>query len=81
MEMFKILVSAIMGLLGPYYMYRGKKTQNLNMILIGAALIVLSYFLFSGSGDDKTTKDVLKNMIPPQADQQQTLPTPGQQLP
>ena len=78
MEMFKILASTIMGILGGYYMYRGKKTQNMKMVLGGAVLIVLSYVVFSGSGDDKAAKDVLKSMVPSEPGQLPALPTPNQ---
>ncbi|HTC22565.1 MAG TPA: hypothetical protein VK859_17040 [bacterium] len=72
--MFKILASLVIGFLGTYYMYRGKKTQNIKMILWGVALAVLSYLPFAGGGDDDTTKAVLKAMIPGSTDQQQQQP-------
>jgi hypothetical protein len=64
MDLFKMLASSVVGLLGGYYMYRGKKTQSVKMILWGAALIIASYFLFSGGGNDDTTQNLLKNMTP-----------------
>ena len=64
MEMLKFAVSAIMGTLGAYFMYRGKKIQNTRMIIWGGVMIVLSYFLFSGGGDDDAAKDLLKNALP-----------------
>ena len=64
MEALKIIASFIMGVLGGYFMYRGKKTQNVSMIVWGGVLIVLSYFLFSGGNDDQTAKDLLKNALP-----------------
>lgn len=72
MSLVMMAVSSIVGLLGGYYMYRGKKTQNVKMILWGAGMVIASYFLFSGGGDDKASQDALKNMM-------QTTPT--QQLP
>ncbi len=61
--MFSILASTVVGLLGGYFMYRGKKTQNVKMILWGAAMVVASYFLFSGGGNDKASQDALKNLM------------------
>ncbi len=46
MSMFKILGSFVMGTIGMYMLYRGKKTQNVSMMVWGGVLIVLSYFLF-----------------------------------
>jgi hypothetical protein len=45
--MFKTLGSLVVGLIGGYLLYRGKKTQSPKMMLWGAVLIVLSYYLFS----------------------------------
>ena len=81
MMMFKILASTIMGTLGGYYMYRGKKIQNMKMILVGAVLIVLSYFMFSGGGNDKGSQEALTTIMNQTGVQQTTLPTPGQQVP
>jgi hypothetical protein len=53
-----------MGVLGGYFMFRGKKTQNVGMIVWGGVLIVLSYFLFSGGSDDQAAQDLLKNALP-----------------
>ena len=64
MEMLKFAVSAILGTLGAYFMYRGKKIQNVNMIIWGGVMIVLSYFLFSGGSDDDAAKAILKNALP-----------------
>ncbi len=72
MMLFKILASTVVGLLGGYYMYRGKKTQNFKMILWGAVLIILSYVVFSGGGNDQDSKAMLNTLM-------QT--TPGQQQP
>lgn len=63
MLMFKILVSLVVGLLGGYYFWRGIKTQNTKMILLGIGLTIASYFVFSGGGNDDVTKTMLNNMI------------------
>lgn len=74
MEMFNILAGFTVGIFGGYFMYRGKKTQNVKMMVWGGVLVVLSYYAFSwGGGDDKDTNDVLKKMIP--------VTTPGQAPP
>ena len=66
------VLSILMGTIGGYLMYRGKKIQEPKMIIWGGVLIVLSYFLFSSGGkDDDVSKTALKNLIPPTADQQQ----------
>lgn len=63
----EMIASTLMGTIGGYLMYRGKKIQEPKMILWGGVLIVLSYFLFSsGSKDDDTTKAAL-NMVMPSA--------------
>lgn len=64
MEILKFAVSALLGTLGAYFMYRGKKIQNVKMIIWGGVMIVLSYFLFSGGSDDEATKAVLQKMVP-----------------
>ena len=71
MLVFKILASLVIGTLGMYYLYRGKKTQNIKMILWGAGLTILSYFAFAGGGDDDASKAVLKTLMPATGDQQQ----------
>jgi len=71
LALFLMVVSSIVGILGGYYMYRGKKTQNVKMILWGAAMVVASYFLFSGGGSDKATEDAVKNMMQVAPNQQQ----------
>jgi len=43
---FGMVASIILGLLGTFYLVRGKKTQSPRLMLIGAVLIVLSYVLF-----------------------------------
>ena len=47
MDMFKILGSLVVGMLGFYFLIRGKKTQSPKLILLGAVLIVASYYLFA----------------------------------
>jgi ABC-type proline/glycine betaine transport system permease subunit len=47
MGMFKLLASIATGTIGMYLLYRGKKTQNVNMMLWGGGLIVASYVVFS----------------------------------
>jgi hypothetical protein len=44
--MISMIVSLILGLLGGFFLLRGKKTQNVSMMLVGGLLIVLSYWLF-----------------------------------
>ncbi len=61
--------SFIMGTIGAYMMYRGKKIQNVKMIVWGGVLIVLSYFLFSGESNDDASKAVLKTLMPQQQQQ------------
>jgi len=63
MALVLMVVSSIIGILGGYYMYRGKKTQNVKMILWGAGMVIASYFLFSGGGSDKATEDAVKSMM------------------
>jgi hypothetical protein len=68
-------LSFIMGTIGAYLMYRGKRIQEPKMILWGGVLIVLSYLLFAGWGKDDDSKDVLKKLMPPTpTDQQQQQP-------
>jgi hypothetical protein len=64
--------SFILGTIGAYLMYRGKKIQNVKMIVWGGVLIVLSYFLFSGWGGGDDSKNVIKTLMPG---------TPGEQQP
>ena len=47
MEGFKLLGSVVFGILGLYFLYRGKKIQSPRLMLLGAVLLVASYFLFS----------------------------------
>ncbi len=69
MTMAKILISLVLGILGPWMMWRGKKTMDTKMIIWGALLLVASYFIFSGSDDDKMTKNTLNAMMPQVQDQ------------
>ncbi|HVZ81181.1 MAG TPA: hypothetical protein VHE12_10375 [bacterium] len=62
LESLKLIVSTLMGILGGYFMYRGKKIQNVQMILWGGALIVLSYLIFSGGNDEEAAKTALKGL-------------------
>ena len=72
MLIFKILVSLVLGLLGVYYWVRGKKKQDIKMMLWGIALTLLSSYLpFAGGGDDDPTKALLKTMVPGTTEQQQ----------
>jgi hypothetical protein len=47
MDMFKILGSLVTGMLGVFFLIRGKKTQSPKLMILGAVLIVASYYLFS----------------------------------
>ena len=69
MTMAKILISLVLGILGPWMMWRGKKTMDTKMIIWGALLLVASYFIFSGSDDDKMTINTLNAMMPQVQDQ------------
>jgi len=46
MAVFKLLGSFIVGTVGLYFLYRGKKTQNPGFMLWGGILLVLSYLVF-----------------------------------
>lgn len=35
-----------MSLLGIYFLYQGKRKQEIKLMLVGGTLLVLSYFLF-----------------------------------
>lgn len=65
--------SALLGTIGSYLLYRGKKIAEPKLMLWGAVMIVLSYFLFSGgSKDDDASKAAIKMFAPQQsADQPQ----------
>lgn len=66
MMWLEFAASAIMGLVGSYFLYRGKKIQEPKMMLWGGVLIVLSYFLFSGGSKDgdKMSKAALNTVLP-----------------
>jgi thiol:disulfide interchange protein len=63
MEIFKGFVSFLMGTIGAWMMWRGKKTMQPKMILWGGVLIVLSYWLFSIGGNDEASKETIKSII------------------
>lgn len=72
MEVVKLIVSILLGIIGPWMMWRGKKLMDTKMIVWGGILIVLSYFLFSGgSGNDNLTKAAIQTMMPPASSQTQ----------
>ena len=71
MAWVEFVVSSIMGTVGGYLLYRGKKIQEPKLMLWGAALIVLSYYLFSLGGKDDDTKAALKAFMPPASTEQQ----------
>jgi hypothetical protein len=82
------ILSLIMGTMGTYMLYRGKKIMEPKMMLWGGVLIVLSYFLFSGGGKDDDSKAVLKKIMTGSNDQGQDpqgllqpSPTPTVQIP
>jgi hypothetical protein len=66
--------SILMGTIGGYLMYRGKKIQQPKMIIWGGVLVLLSWWLFSSGGgkDDDATKAALNTIMPGAADQSQT---------
>ncbi|OGR87856.1 MAG: hypothetical protein A3J74_06260 [Elusimicrobia bacterium RIFCSPHIGHO2_02_FULL_57_9] len=45
-SMIKLGASFIMSILGIYYLSSGKKQQNPESMLIGAALLIASFFIF-----------------------------------
>ena len=47
MDAFKFIASTVVGMLGVFFLIRGKKTQNTNMMIAGGVLLVASYWLFS----------------------------------
>jgi len=82
------ILSLIMGTIGTYMLYRGKKIMEPKMMLWGGVLIVLSYFLFSGWGKDDDSKVVLQKIMtgssgqgldPLQTPQVEPTPTAAQQ--
>jgi hypothetical protein len=64
MVWLETIASFIMGTIGMYLLYRGKKIQEPKLMLWGAALIVLSYFAFSIGGNDTDPKTTLKELMP-----------------
>lgn len=73
MVVVKLIFSILLGIIGPWMMWRGKKLMDTKMIVWGGILIVLSYFLFSGGGNgsDNLTKAAIQTMMPPDASQTQ----------
>jgi hypothetical protein len=71
MEMVKILVSIILGILGPWMMWRGKKLMDVKLIVWGGILIILSYFIFSGGNDSDVSKTAINALISPTPSEQQ----------
>lgn len=47
MDLFKMLASFVMGTVGLFLLYRGKKTAETKLMVIGGVLVFLSYLLFS----------------------------------
>jgi hypothetical protein len=70
MMWLEFVASSLMGVVGGYLLYRGKKIQEPKLMLWGAVLIVLSYYLFSLGGKDDDTKAALKAFLPASTDQQ-----------
>lgn len=64
MVWLETIASFIMGTVGMYLLYRGKKIQEPKLMLWGAVLIVLSYFAFSFGKDDTDPKKLLKDLVP-----------------
>lgn len=65
--------STLLGAIGSYLLYRGKKISEPKLMLWGAVMIVLSYFLFSGGSKDNDASKTAMKMFgtPPSADQSQ----------
>ncbi len=63
MEILKGFASFLMGTIGAWMMWRGKKTMQPKMILWGGILIVLSYWIFSIGGNDEVSKEAIKSII------------------
>jgi hypothetical protein len=70
MMWLEFAISSIMGLVGSYLLYRGKKIEEPKLMLWGAVLIILSYYLFSLGGKDEDTKAALKAFMPQDTEQQ-----------
>ena len=47
MDMVKMLASFVMGSVGLFFLYRGKKIADIKLMIIGGILVLASYFLFS----------------------------------
>lgn len=47
MQAFKLIASLVVGTLGLYFLIRGKRTQNPTWMILGAVLLVASYWVFS----------------------------------
>jgi len=41
------VLSFVLGIFGGFFLIRGKKKQDVRMMLVGAVMIVLSYVMFS----------------------------------
>lgn len=65
MAILKTLISFVMGTFGAWMLWRGRKKMDVKMMLWGGALIVLSYFVFSGGSEDKEATKALLNMAHP----------------
>jgi len=73
MEILKTFISFLLGTVGAWMMWRGKKIMNTRMIVWGGVLIVLSYWMFSfswGGGKEMTAEDI-KKLMPKTSDQPQ----------
>ena len=66
----RILASLVVGLLGSYYFYRGKKEGDTKLIFLALGLFVLSYVIWGLFDQDDMTKGALKSMMPQGTDQQ-----------
>ena len=70
MMWLEFVASSLMGAVGGYLLYRGKKIEEPKLMLWGAVLIVLSYYLFSLGGQDDDTKAAIKAFMPAGTEQQ-----------
>ena len=70
MMWLEFVASSLMGAVGGYLLYRGKKIEEPKLMLWGAVLIVLSYYLFSLGGQDDDTKAAIKAFMPQGTEQQ-----------
>ena len=46
MNILNTILSFVVGIAGGYMLVRGKKTQNISLMVWGGVLIVASYWLF-----------------------------------